>query len=70
MTIVKCKTAEWAASSSNNISGDKVGKMVNLMANWKNAHKAMGCPVKAAYSCPEFEEFLDQKERKQMHRYH
>jgi hypothetical protein len=68
MTIAKKKSAELAATE-NNKTGDNVGKMVLLMTNWKSAREAMGCPIKAAYSCPEFEQFLDRKERKQLRRY-
>lgn len=68
MTIAKKKSAELAATE-NNKTGDNVGKMVSLMTNWKSAREAMGCPIKAAYSCPEFEQFLDRKERKQLRRY-
>ena len=68
MTIAKKKSAELAATE-NNKTGDNVGKMVSLMTNWKSAREAMGCPIKAAYSCPEFEQFLDRKARKQLRRY-
>ena len=68
MTIAKKKSAELAATE-NNKTGDNVGRMVSLMTNWKSAREAMGCPIKAAYSCPEFEQFLDRKERKQLRRY-
>ncbi len=69
MTIAKRKSAELAAITENNQTGDNVDKMVSLMTNWKSAREAMGCPIKAAYSCPEFEQFLDRKERKQLRRY-
>ena len=68
MTIAKKKSVELAATE-NNKTGDNVGKMVSLMTNWKSAREAMGCPIKAEYSCPEFEQFLDRKERKQLRRY-
>jgi len=29
------------------------------MENWKNAREASGCPIKAAYACPDFDQFLD-----------
>ena len=58
-----------AATTENNQTGDNVDKMVSLMTNWKSAREAMGCPIKAAYLCPEFEQFLDRRERKQLHRY-
>lgn len=70
MTIEKRKSAELAATTETNQTGDKVSKMVSLMTNCKSAREAMGCPIKAAYSCPEFEQFLDRKERKQLHWYH
>ena len=68
MTIAKKKSAELANITGNKKSEDKVGKMVSLMSNWKTACESMGCPIKAAYSCPEFEHFLDRKEKKQLRR--
>lgn len=55
MTNAKRKSAEMAANNDNNNSGGKVRKMVSLMSKWKSADKSIGCPIKAAYSCPEFE---------------
>jgi len=69
MTTAKKKSAELTKSTVTNKSEDKVSKMVALMSNWKSARESMGCPIKAAYSCPEFEQFLDRNERKQLRRY-
>ena len=70
MTIAKRKSAELTKSTVTNKPEDKVSKMVFLMSNWKSARELMGCPIKAAYSCPEFEQFLDRNETKRLCRYH
>jgi hypothetical protein len=60
MSIARHKNAELEASSKqNNSSGQKVDKIVYLMESWKSACEAMGCPIKAAYACSDFEQFLD-----------
>ena len=69
MTITKRKSAELTKGTVTNKHEDKVSKMFSLMSNWKSARESMGCPIKAAYSCPEFEQFLDRNERKQLRRY-
>jgi hypothetical protein len=70
MMIAKRKSVELMTNNVNTRTGDKVSNMVSLMSNWKSTRKSMGCPIEAAYFCPEFEQFLDRKERKQLHRYH
>ena len=56
MTIAKHKSAELEArkTSSNNVDS-----IVYLMESRKSAQDAVGCPIKAAYSCSDFEQFLD-----------
>jgi hypothetical protein len=66
MTIAKHKNAELQATKK---SDDKVDSIVHLMESWKNAREAMGCPIKAAYACPAFEQFLDRKEKKKLIKY-
>jgi hypothetical protein len=68
--IAKRKNAELMANSDNNRTRDKVSNMVSLISNWKSARESMGCPIETVYFCPEFEQFLDRKERKQLYRYH
>jgi hypothetical protein len=67
LVIAKRKSAELVANNKNKTTGDKVSNMVSLMSNWKSARESMGCPIKAANFCLEFEQFLDRKERKQLH---
>jgi hypothetical protein len=70
MSIARRKDAEMAAmSKKNNAGAQKIDKMVHLMENWKTARESMGCPIKAAYACPVFEQFLDRKEKKQLRKY-
>jgi hypothetical protein len=70
MLIARRKNAELEASQqTKNDSGKKVDSIVHLMEKWKNALEAMGCPIKAAYACTDFEQFLDCNERKQLRRY-
>ena len=70
MIIAKRKSAELMANSDNNRTGDKVSNMVSLISNWKSARESMGRPIETAYFCPELEQFLDRRKRKQLHRYH
>ena len=44
-------------------------RMVEMMNAFNNAKTAMQCPIKAAYHCPIFEQFLDKKERKLLKKY-
>jgi hypothetical protein len=70
MSIARRKDAEMEAMSKhNNSSVKKIDNMVHLMESWKTAREAMGCPIKAAYACSEFEQFLDRKEKKQLRKY-
>jgi hypothetical protein len=66
MTIAKRKNVEMQATKNSN---DKVDSIVHLMESWKSAHEAMGCPIKAAFACPAFEQFLDRKEKKKLIKY-
>ena len=43
--------------------------MVELMTAFNAAKTAMGCPIKAAYHCSTFMQFLDRKERKALKKY-
>ncbi len=43
--------------------------MVELMNAFNAAKTAMQCPIKAAYHCPIFEQFLDKKERTLLKKY-
>ena len=65
MTIAKRKNAELQATKK---SDDKVDSIMHLMESWKNAREAI-CPIKAAYACPAFEQFLDRKEKKKLIKY-
>ena len=38
--------------------------MVELMSAFKDVKAAIGCPIKAAYHCPTFVQFLDKNEHK------
>jgi len=70
MSIARRKNAELEASSKqNNSSGQTVDKIVHLMESSKSAREAMGCPIKAANACSDFEQFLNQKEKKQLQKY-
>ncbi len=43
--------------------------MVEMINACNNAKTAMQCPIKAAYHCPIFEQFLDKKERTLLKKY-
>jgi hypothetical protein len=70
MMIAKRKSVELVENNNNKPTGDNVSNLVSFMSNWKSARESIGCPIKAAYFCPEFEQFLDRKESKQLCRYH
>jgi hypothetical protein len=44
-------------------------RVTQLMSVFKEAKKAMGGPIKAAYQCPAFVRFLDKAERREFNRY-
>ena len=56
MTIAKHKSAELEASKT---SSNNVDSIVYLMESWKSAQDAMGCSIKAANVCSDFEQFFD-----------
>ncbi len=43
--------------------------MEEMMNAFNTAKTAIQCPIKAAYHCPIFEQFLDKKERKWLMKY-
>ena len=62
---------QWYVQSETNVDKEfaSMSHMVDLMWAFHDAKATIGCPVKAAYHCPTFLQFLDKNERKVLKKY-